>query len=141
LRPRVSADQPSAGAGAVPEGGGAASAGGGVSRTGAEASGAAGAAWCSRRAPRIKTVASASVIAEDLSDATGAIRRREGAVGRLLRDDTLVVESEKLLTKARESLGWTPRTNFEQLIGIMVEADLERQERASGRRRGQGASR
>jgi len=44
-------------------------------------------------------------------------------------------------TKARESLGWAPRTNFEQLIGIMVEADLERQERASGRRRGQGPSR
>jgi len=44
-------------------------------------------------------------------------------------------------TKARESLGWRAETNFEQLIGIMVEADLERQERSSGRRRGQGASR
>ena len=44
-------------------------------------------------------------------------------------------------TKARESLGWRAETNFEQLIGIMVEADLERQERSSGRRRGRGASR
>jgi GDPmannose 4,6-dehydratase len=44
-------------------------------------------------------------------------------------------------TKARESLGWRAETNFEQLIGIMVEADLERQEQSSGRRRGQGASR
>jgi GDPmannose 4,6-dehydratase len=44
-------------------------------------------------------------------------------------------------TKARESLGWMAKTNFDQLIGIMVEADLERQERSSGRRRGQGASR
>jgi len=44
-------------------------------------------------------------------------------------------------TKARESLGWSAKTNFEQLIGIMVEADLERQERSSGRRRDRGASR
>jgi GDPmannose 4,6-dehydratase len=44
-------------------------------------------------------------------------------------------------TKARESLGWRAETNFEQLVGIMVEADLERQERSSGRRRDRGASR
>jgi GDPmannose 4,6-dehydratase len=44
-------------------------------------------------------------------------------------------------TKARESLGWSANTDFEQLVGIMVEADLERQERTSGRRRGQGESR
>jgi GDPmannose 4,6-dehydratase len=44
-------------------------------------------------------------------------------------------------TKAREMLGWRAETNFEQLIGIMVEADLERQEQSSGRRRGKGASR
>jgi GDPmannose 4,6-dehydratase len=44
-------------------------------------------------------------------------------------------------TRARESLGWRAETNFEQLVGIMVEADLERQERSSGRRRDRGASR
>jgi len=44
-------------------------------------------------------------------------------------------------TKASEGLGWRPRTNFEQLVQIMVEADLERQEQVSGRRRGVGASR
>ncbi|HXV37153.1 MAG TPA: GDP-mannose 4,6-dehydratase [Myxococcota bacterium] len=43
--------------------------------------------------------------------------------------------------KARESLGWRAETSFEQLVAIMVEADLERQERASGRRRDRGASR
>jgi len=43
--------------------------------------------------------------------------------------------------KARESLGWTAETDFERLVGIMVEADLERQERTSGRRRGQAESR
>ena len=44
-------------------------------------------------------------------------------------------------TKAREALGWSARTSFEELIRIMVEADLELQERTSGRRRGRGASR
>jgi GDPmannose 4,6-dehydratase len=44
-------------------------------------------------------------------------------------------------TRARESLGWRAETNFEQLVGIMVEADLERQERSSGRRRDRGAAR
>ncbi len=44
-------------------------------------------------------------------------------------------------TKARECLDWRPETDFERLVQIMVEADLERQERDSGRRRGVGASR
>jgi GDPmannose 4,6-dehydratase len=44
-------------------------------------------------------------------------------------------------TKAREELGWSAGTSFEELIQIMVEADLEQQERTSGRRRGQGESR
>ena len=44
-------------------------------------------------------------------------------------------------TKAREALGWSARTSFEKLIRIMVEADLELQERVSGRRRDRGASR
>jgi GDPmannose 4,6-dehydratase len=28
-------------------------------------------------------------------------------------------------TKARERLGWTPRTSFEELVRLMVDADLE----------------
>ena len=43
--------------------------------------------------------------------------------------------------KAREKLGWKAETSFEELMRIMVEADLEQQERSSGRRRGRGASR
>jgi len=44
-------------------------------------------------------------------------------------------------TKAREQLGWSSQTPFEDLVRIMVEADLEAQERASGRRRGGAGSR
>jgi GDPmannose 4,6-dehydratase len=51
--------------------------------------------------------------------------------------DTLLADA----TKAREELGWTARTRFEELVRIMVEADLEAQERASGRRRGGTGSR
>jgi GDPmannose 4,6-dehydratase len=39
-------------------------------------------------------------------------------------------------SRARRELGWEARTPFEDLVRIMVEADLEAQERASGRRRG-----
>ena len=45
--------------------------------------------------------------------------------------DTLLADP----TRAREELGWTARTRFEELVRIMVEADLEAQERTSGRRR------
>jgi GDPmannose 4,6-dehydratase len=51
--------------------------------------------------------------------------------------DTLLADP----SKARESLGWTAKTSFEELVQIMVEADLEAQERLSGRRREQGRSR
>ncbi len=51
--------------------------------------------------------------------------------------DTLLADP----TKAREELGWSARTSFEELMRIMVEADLEQQERSSGRRRGKGRSR
>jgi GDPmannose 4,6-dehydratase len=51
--------------------------------------------------------------------------------------DTLLADP----TKAREVLGWSARTSFEQLIQLMVESDLENQERLSGRRRGKGSSR
>jgi GDPmannose 4,6-dehydratase len=39
-------------------------------------------------------------------------------------------------TKAREELGWRAETSFGELVRIMVEADIEAQERASGRRVG-----
>ncbi len=51
--------------------------------------------------------------------------------------DTLLADP----TKAREELGWSAQTSFEELVRIMVEADLELQERNSGRRRGKGRSR
>ena len=38
--------------------------------------------------------------------------------------------------RARDELGWEARTPFQELVRIMVEADLEAQERVSGRRRG-----
>ena len=43
--------------------------------------------------------------------------------------------------KVREELGWSARTNFEELMHIMVEADLTHGEKVSGRRRGEGSSR
>jgi GDPmannose 4,6-dehydratase len=46
--------------------------------------------------------------------------------------DTLLADP----TKAREELGWRSHTSFPELVRIMVEADLEALERASGRRRG-----
>ncbi len=51
--------------------------------------------------------------------------------------DTLLADP----TKAREELGWFARTSFKELIAVMVEADLEAQEKSSGRRRGQGRTR
>jgi GDPmannose 4,6-dehydratase len=56
-------------------------------------------------------------------------------------DQTLIrpAEVDTLLadpTKAREELGWSTATSFPELVRAMVEADLEAQERASGRRRG-----
>ncbi len=51
--------------------------------------------------------------------------------------DTLLADP----TKAREQLDWSARTTLRELMEIMVEADIEQQERTSGRRRGKGASR
>ena len=51
--------------------------------------------------------------------------------------DTLLADP----TKAREELGWEARTSFQELMQIMVEADLEIQEQLSDRRRNQGTSR
>jgi GDPmannose 4,6-dehydratase len=44
-------------------------------------------------------------------------------------------------TKARETLGWRSRTPFAELVRIMVDADLEAQERTSGRRVGGNGTR
>jgi GDPmannose 4,6-dehydratase len=63
--------------------------------------------------------------------------RADPALIRPAEVDTLLADP----TKAREVLGWSARTSFEQLIQLMVESDLENQERLSGRRRGQGRSR
>ena len=46
--------------------------------------------------------------------------------------DTLLADP----SKARRELGWESRTSFASWCEIMLEADLEAQERASGRRRG-----
>ncbi len=51
--------------------------------------------------------------------------------------DTLLADPGK----AERELGWRSRTSFEELIALMVEADLESQERATGRRRGDSGSR
>ncbi len=45
--------------------------------------------------------------------------------------DTLLADP----AKAEKDLGWKARTTFKELVEIMVESDLEAQERASGRRR------
>ena len=51
--------------------------------------------------------------------------------------DTLLADP----TKALEELGWTARTSFAELVRLMVDADLEGQERLTGARRGRGAAR
>ena len=44
-------------------------------------------------------------------------------------------------TKARENLGWRARTSFADLVRIMVDADLDAQQRATGRRPGGAGTR
>ena len=51
--------------------------------------------------------------------------------------DTLLADP----SKAKKQLGWEPKTSFAELMAIMVEADLEGQERLSGRRRGEPGTR
>jgi GDPmannose 4,6-dehydratase len=51
--------------------------------------------------------------------------------------DALVADPSKV----REQLGWSASTPFEELMRIMVEADLEAQEAATGARRGRGKAR
>ena len=58
--------------------------------------------------------------------------RVDPALVRPAEVDTLLADP----AKAREELGWTAETRVPQLVCIMVDADLEAQERRSGRRRG-----
>jgi GDPmannose 4,6-dehydratase len=58
--------------------------------------------------------------------------RTDPALLRPAEVDTLLADP----TKAREQLGWTAQTDALELARIMVEADLEAQQRASGRRVG-----
>ena len=51
--------------------------------------------------------------------------------------DTLLADP----SKAERELGWKSRTSFEELVQIMVEADLEAQERLTGRKRGSPGTR
>ena len=51
--------------------------------------------------------------------------------------DTLLADP----SKAGRELGWSARTQFQELVRIMVQADLEAQERVSGRRRAGRGSR
>jgi GDPmannose 4,6-dehydratase len=63
--------------------------------------------------------------------------RVDSALVRPAEVDTLLADP----TKAREQLGWSATTPFEELVRIMVEADLELQERITGARRGRGRAR
>jgi len=51
--------------------------------------------------------------------------------------DTLLADP----TKAREELGWSATTSFAGLVQLMVDADLELQERVTGARAGRGRAR
>ena len=58
--------------------------------------------------------------------------RSDRALLRPAEVDTLLADP----SKARRELGWQARTSFEELVRLMLEADLALQEAASGRRRG-----
>jgi GDPmannose 4,6-dehydratase len=51
--------------------------------------------------------------------------------------DTLLADPRK----AKAELGWTARTSLRELVELMVEADLEQQERTTGARRDRGRAR
>jgi GDPmannose 4,6-dehydratase len=51
--------------------------------------------------------------------------------------DTLLADPRK----AKAELGWTARTSFRELVELMVETDLEQQERTTGARRERGRAR
>jgi GDPmannose 4,6-dehydratase len=58
--------------------------------------------------------------------------RADAALLRPAEVDLLIADP----TKAREHLGWRARTSFAELVRLMMEADLDAQQRASGRRAG-----
>ena len=61
---------------------------------------------------------------------------RADQVGSLLRPAELKAAREKAakgeITKAEAKLGWTPTVGFEQLVQMMVDADLELATREAG---------
>jgi GDPmannose 4,6-dehydratase len=63
--------------------------------------------------------------------------RTDPALIRPAEVDTLLADPGK----ARSELGWKASTTFQELVDLMVEADLAQQERVSGARRGQGNAR
>jgi len=69
-------------------------------------------------------------------DPTDFVRTDEGLM-RPAEVDTLLADPRK----AEAELGWKSQTSFEELVQIMVEADLEAQERSSGRKRGSPGTR
>ena len=62
----------------------------------------------------------------------GDFVRIDPALVRPAEVDTLLADA----SRARHELGWASETPFDELVRIMVDADLGAQERASGRRRG-----
>jgi GDPmannose 4,6-dehydratase len=75
------------------------------------------------------------VVATGVSRSVGELAATAFAHVGLDAEDHIVVDPELVRppeavqlvgdpTKAREQLGWTPRTSFEEMIGAMVEADL-----------------
>jgi GDPmannose 4,6-dehydratase len=77
---------------------------------------------------------------QDLVDAAFAVVKLDPAD--FVRIDPALVRPAEVdslradASRARRELGWEPETPFEELVRIMVESDLEEQERLSGRRRG-----
>ena len=81
------------------------------------------------------------VIATGVSRSVGQLVATAFAHVGLEPEDHIVVDAELVRppetvplvgdpTKAREQLGWEPRTSFEDMIGAMVEADLSELESA-----------
>ena len=63
--------------------------------------------------------------------------RSDAALVRPAEVDTLLADS----TRAKEELGWVAETSFRDLVIMMLESDLEAQERSSGVRRGAAGTR
>ena len=46
-----------------------------------------------------------------------------------------MADIDELYTKAKEKLGWTAKTSLEELINMMVDADIRRVEKELGQAR------